>query len=104
MQAKLSVALSGKDAAKLLEGLTKDPQLRAADDPYVLVEEQLPSEHHAILQGKTVGSSSDNIIIILQWEKNHTASGGRAEGHADRAEEQNTEVVSVHCNYQQPLG
>jgi hypothetical protein len=49
MQAKLSVALSGKDASKLLEGLAKDPQLRADNDPSVLVEEQFPSEHHAML-------------------------------------------------------
>jgi hypothetical protein len=72
MQAKISVALSGKDASKLLEGLAKDPQLRADNDPSVLVEEQFPSEHHAMLQGKTEGSSSDNIITILQWEKHHT--------------------------------
>jgi hypothetical protein len=39
MQAKISVVLSGKDASKLLEGLAKDPQLRAEDDPSVLVEE-----------------------------------------------------------------
>jgi hypothetical protein len=37
MQAKISVALSGKDASKLLEGLAKDPQLRADNDPSVLV-------------------------------------------------------------------
>jgi hypothetical protein len=55
-----------------LEGLSKDPQLRAHNDPSVLIEEQYPSEHHAILQGKTTGSSSDNIITILQWEKRHT--------------------------------
>ncbi len=66
MQAKLSVALSGKDASKLLEGLAKDPQLRADDDPSALVEEQFPSEHHAMLQRKTEGSSSDNIITILR--------------------------------------
>jgi hypothetical protein len=72
MQTKISVALSGKDASKLLEGLAKDPQLRADDDQSVLVEEQFPSEHHAMLQGKTEGSSSDNIITILQWEKHHT--------------------------------
>ncbi len=73
MQAKLSVALLGKDVSKLLEGLAKDPQLRADDDPSVIVEEQFPSEHyHAMLQGKTEGSSSDNIITILRWEKHHT--------------------------------
>jgi hypothetical protein len=71
MQEKLSVALSGKNATKLLEGLTKDPQLRADNDPSVMLEEQFPSEHHALLQGKTMGSSSDNIITILQWEKQH---------------------------------
>ena len=66
MQAKISVVLSGKDASKLLEGLAKDPQLRAEDDPFsVVVEEQFPSEHHAMLQGKTEGSSSDNTITIL---------------------------------------
>jgi hypothetical protein len=43
MQEKLSVALSGKDASKLLEGLAKDPQLRTDDGPSVLVEEQFPS-------------------------------------------------------------
>jgi hypothetical protein len=37
-----------------------------------MLEEQFPSEHHALLQGKTRGSSSDNIITILQWEKQHT--------------------------------
>jgi hypothetical protein len=72
MQAKISVTLSGKDASKLLEGLAKDPQLRVDDDPSVLVEEQFPSEHHAMLQGKSEGSSSDNIITILRWEKHHT--------------------------------
>jgi hypothetical protein len=72
MQVKISVTLSGKDASKLLEGLTKDPQLRADDDLSVLVDEQFPSGHHAMLQGKTEGSSSDNIITILQWEKHHT--------------------------------
>jgi hypothetical protein len=72
MQAKISVALSGKDAFKLLEGLAKDPQLRADNDPSVSVEEQFSSEHHAMLQGKMEGSSSDNIITILQWEKHHT--------------------------------
>jgi hypothetical protein len=56
MQAKISVILSGKDASKLLEGMVKDPQLRADDDPSVLVEEQFWSEHHAMLQGKTEGS------------------------------------------------
>jgi hypothetical protein len=72
MQDKLSVTLSFKDATKLLKGLIKDPQLRADDDPSILIEEQYPSEHHAMLQAKTTGSSSDNIIIILQWEKRHT--------------------------------
>jgi hypothetical protein len=71
MQDKASVTLSFKDATKLLEGLSKDPQLRADNDPSVLIEEQYPSEHHALLQGKTTGSSSDNIITILQWEKRH---------------------------------
>jgi hypothetical protein len=72
MQEKLSVTLTGKDVTKLLEGLTKDPQLQTDDEPSALVEEQFPSEHHAMLQGKTAGSSSDNIITILQWEKHHT--------------------------------
>jgi hypothetical protein len=45
MQEDFSVTLSGKDATKLLEALTKDPQLRAEDDPSVMVEEQYPSEH-----------------------------------------------------------
>jgi hypothetical protein len=35
MNEKLSVNLTGKDAAKLLEGLTKDPQLRSEDDPSI---------------------------------------------------------------------
>ncbi len=52
--------------------MAKDPQLRADNDPSVLVEEQFPSKHHVMLQGKTEGSSSDNIITILQWEKHHT--------------------------------
>jgi hypothetical protein len=65
MQAKISVVVSEKDASKLLEGLVKDPQLRAEDDPSVLVEEQFPSEHHAMLQGKTEGSPSENIMTIL---------------------------------------
>ena len=72
MQAKISVVLSGKDASKLLEGLAKDPQLSADDDPSVLVEEQFPSEYHAMLQGKTDGTSSDNIVTILRWEKSHS--------------------------------
>jgi len=72
MNEKLSVNLTGKDAAKLLEGLAKDPQLRSEDDPSILAEEQFPTDHHALLQGKTDGSSSDNIITILRWEKQHT--------------------------------
>jgi hypothetical protein len=67
-----SVTLTGKDAAKLLERLTKDPQLRSEDDPSILAEEQFPTDHHALLQGKIVGSSTDNIITILRWEKHHT--------------------------------
>jgi hypothetical protein len=54
MQDKASVTLSFKDATKLLEGLSKDSQLRA-DDASVLIEEQYPSEHYAMLQGKTTG-------------------------------------------------
>jgi hypothetical protein len=72
MQKKLSFTLSSKDPTKLLEGLTKDPQLQADDDPSVMLEKQFPSEHHALLQGKTTRSSSDNIITILQWEKQDT--------------------------------
>jgi hypothetical protein len=49
MNEKLSVNLTGKDAAKLLEGLTKDPQLRSEDDPSILAEEQFPTDHHALL-------------------------------------------------------
>ncbi len=72
MNDKASINLTGKDAAKLLEGLTKDPQLRSEDDPSILAEEQFPTDHHALLQGKTDGSSTDNIITILRWEKHHT--------------------------------
>jgi hypothetical protein len=72
MNENSSVTLTGKDAAKLLEGLTKDPQLRSEDDPSILAEEQFPTDHHALLQGKTDGSSSDNIITSLRWEKHHT--------------------------------
>ena len=39
MNEKASVNLTGKDAAKPLEGLTKDPQLRSEDDPSILAEE-----------------------------------------------------------------
>ena len=66
------INLTGKDAAKLLEGLTKDPQLRSEDDPSILAEEQFPTDHHALLQGKTDGSSTDNIITILRWERRHS--------------------------------
>ncbi len=66
MNDKASINLTGKDAAKLLEGLTKDPQLRSEDDPSILAEEQFPMDHHALLQGKTDGSSTDNIITILR--------------------------------------
>ena len=72
MNDKASINLTGKDAAKLLEGLTKDPQLRSEDDPSILAEEQFPTDHHALLQGKTDGSSTDNIITILRWERQHT--------------------------------
>ncbi len=72
MNEKLSVNLTEKDAAKLLEGLTKDPQLRSEDDPSILAEEQFPMDHHAMLQGKTDGSSTDKIITILRWERQHT--------------------------------
>jgi hypothetical protein len=72
MNEKVGINLTGKDAAKLLEGLTKDPQLRSEDDPSILAEEQFPTDHHALLQGKTDGSSTDNIITILRWERHHT--------------------------------
>ena len=72
MNDKASINLTGKDAAKLLEGLTKNPQLRSEDDPSILAEEQFPTDHHALLQGKTDGSSTDNIITILRWERQHT--------------------------------
>ncbi len=49
MNEKLSVNLTGKDAAKLLKGLTKDPQLRSEDDPSILAEEQFLTDHHAML-------------------------------------------------------
>ncbi len=99
MNEKLSVNLTGKDAAKLLEGLTADPQLRSEDDSSILAEEQFPSDHHAMLQGKTSGSSTDNIITILRWEKQQTPylSEEQTKGHVDRAEEQNNQTVSVHC-------
>jgi hypothetical protein len=29
-------------------------------------------DHHAMLEGKTASSSTDNIITIMQWEKHHT--------------------------------
>ena len=48
MNDKASINLTGKDAAKLLEGLTKDPQLRLEDDPSILAEEQFPTDHHAL--------------------------------------------------------
>jgi hypothetical protein len=72
MNEKASINLAGKDAAKLLEGLAKDPQLRLEDNPSILAEEQFPTDHHALLQGKTDGSSTDNIITILRWERYHT--------------------------------
>jgi hypothetical protein len=72
MNDKLSVNLTGKDAAKLLERLTKDPQLRSEEYLSILAEEQFPTDHHAMLQGKTIGSSTDNIITILRWEKQQT--------------------------------
>ena len=86
------INLTGKDAAKLLEGLTKDPQLRSEDDPSILAEEQFPTDHHALLQGKTDGSSTDNIITILRWERHipHSSSVRGTEGYVDRAEEQNS--------------
>ena len=98
MNEKQGVNLSGKDATRLLEGLTKDPQLRSEDDPSILAEEQFPTDHHALLQGKTDGSSSDNIITILRWEKLHSVFVGGAKGNVDRAEEQNSQTVSVHCH------
>jgi hypothetical protein len=72
LQHNAGQGLSFKDVTKLLKGLAKYPQLRVDDDPSVLIEEQCPSKHYAMLQGKTTGSSSDNIITILQWEKRHT--------------------------------
>ncbi len=72
MNEKASINLTRKGAAKLLEGLTKDPQLRSEDDPSILAEEQFPTDHHALLEGKTDGSSTDNIITILRWERHHT--------------------------------
>jgi hypothetical protein len=67
MNDKASINLTGRDAAKLLEGLTKDPQLRSEDDPSILAEEQFPTDHHALLQGKSDGSSTDIIFRILRW-------------------------------------
>ncbi len=75
MNEKANINLTGRDAAKLLEGLTKDPQLRSEDDPSILVEEQFPTDHHALLQGKTDGSSTDNIIHHLAMgEAPHSSS------------------------------
>ncbi len=95
MNEKQGVNLTGKDAAKLLEGLTKDPQLRSEDDPSILAEEQFPTVHHAMLQGKTIGSSTDNIAMGKAAD---SSSVGGAEGHVDRAEEQNSQTVSAHCH------
>ena len=106
MNEKLSVNLTGKDATRLLEGLAKDPQLRSEDDPSILAEEQFPTDHHALLQGKTDGSSSDNIITILRWEKQHTPylSEEQKVMLTEQSEEQNSQTVSVHCHNQQPMG
>jgi hypothetical protein len=106
MQGELSVALSGKDATKLqvLEGLTKDPQLRADDDPSVMLEEKFPSEHHALLQGKTTESSSDNIITILQWEKQHTPHLSEEQKGMLGVQKNKTAKVPVHCHQHQSLG
>ncbi len=59
MQAKISVVLSGKDASKLLEGLAKDPQLSADDDPSVLVGWHLIEQHrHHLKMGEAALSAS----------------------------------------------
>ncbi len=104
MNEKLSVNLTGKDAAKLLEGLTKDPQLRSEDDPSILAEEQFPTEHHALLQGKTDGSSTDNIITILRWDRRHTPHLSEEQKGmlTEQKNKQNSQIVSVHCYDQQP--
>jgi hypothetical protein len=106
MQAKLGVALSGKETSKLLEGLAKDPQLRADDKPSVLIEELFPSEHHAMLQGKSEGSSSDNVITILRWEYHHTPH--LAEEQKAMLMEQKNKTKNlfqfIHCIHHQPLG
>jgi hypothetical protein len=89
MQEKFSVALSGKDATKLLEGLSKDPQLRADDDPSIMPEEQFPST-------SCFAAREDSRLIIGQYhhyiavgEAAHNAPIGGAEGNAGSPEEQN---------------
>jgi hypothetical protein len=79
MQEKLSVALSGKDATKLLalgtwKGSPKIPSCEQMMIPRLCLRSNflLSITLCYKLQGKTTGSSSDNIITILQWEKQHT--------------------------------
>ncbi len=52
MNDKASINLTGKDAAKLLEGLTKDPQLRSEDDSSILAEEQISDGPSRIASGE----------------------------------------------------
>ena len=106
MNEKVSVNLSGKDAARLLEGLTKDPQLRSEDDPSILAEEQFPND------GSPCDASGEDSWIVDGQHHHHFAVGkatyplfvGGAKGYVERAEEQNSQTVSVHCHNEQPMG
>ena len=55
MNEKANINLTGKDAAKLLKGLTKDPQLRSEDDPSIVAEEQFPTDHQSRIASKEDG-------------------------------------------------
>ena len=83
MNEKQGVSLSGKDAARLLEGLTKDPQLRSEDDA--------SGEEHRIVGGQ-------HYHHPAMGKTTYPSLVGGAEGHVDRAEEQNSEIVPVHCH------
>ena len=86
---RLSAILSGKDTTKLQEGLSNDLLVRSKDDPSVMGEEQHSSEHHTMLQRRTItGLSTDNrqhhhhLLTMGETPQPLTALVGGADDYA----------------------
>jgi hypothetical protein len=68
----LSLLHTQQIAGKIKRHSFRQGRDQAAERTHQRSSARFSSQHHAMLQGKTTGSSSDNIITILQWEKQHT--------------------------------